>query len=150
MNNQKVLADFMYQTDFDTNCHPTSFSNSSNTKIQPKKLNISPKSLNLKLNFETISSNTFRTPKVISKSLKYGRHNHSNRVDKPLEKTFLNPIIPKYNSFHKRPSKTSKIPYLKINAQALQTNYLKSSNYPMTATSKLKYSAALDSFHFKY
>lgn len=150
MSNQKVLADFMYQTDFDANCNPTSFTNSSTNKIQPKNSKISPKSLNLKLNFETNSSNTFRTPKIISKSLKYGKHHHSSRTDKPLEKTFLNPIIPKYNSFHKRPSKTSKFPYLKINVQALQTNYLRSSNYPMSGNNKMKYSAVLDSFHFNF
>lgn len=146
----KVHADFMFQTDIDGIENPTSFSNASNNKIQSKKLNISPKSFNLKLNYESNSSYSFRTPKAIGKRIKSGKHNHGNKTDKPLEKTFLNPIIPKYGSFNKNPSKTSKFPNIKINLQALQTSYLKNSYYPMTGNNKLKYSAVLDSYHFNF
>jgi len=146
----KANADFMFQTDIDGSGNPTSFSIASNKKIQPKKLNISPKSFKLKLNYESNSSYSFRTPKAICKKLKSGEHSHGNKTEKPLEKTFLNPIIPKYGSFHKNSSKISKFPNIKINMQALKTSYLKNSYYPMTANNKLKYTAVLDSYHFNF
>ena len=98
MSATKNNVDFMYQTDFEFNNPQTAMTNNSNRsykRFQSKTLEISPKSLTLKINNDIKSTFSYRTPRCISKRIKIRSHKHNFIPEKPLAKTFINPIIPK-------------------------------------------------------
>ena len=153
MSATKNNVDFMYQTDFEFNNPQTAMTKNSNrsyNRFKSKTLEISPKSLTLKLNNDLVSNNSYRTPRSISKRIKIRSQRHNIITEKPLAKTFINPIIPKYCTFNIKEKQNPKIPEFRVKIKNFQINYMKMSNYPMTANSKLKYSAILDSFRFNF
>lgn len=146
----KKKIDYMYQTDNEISKPKTAMKNKSCARFQQNYLEISPKSLSLKINNDLKSAYPYKTPRSITRRIKIRPHKHNYLTEKPLEKTFINPIIPKNFTFHTKEKQNPQIPEFKVKIKNLHLNYIKYSNMPMTPNTRLKYSTILDSFHFNY
>ena len=150
MCDTKKIIDLMYQADNEFNKPKTAIKNKSCARFQCKALEISPKSLSLKINNDLKSTHPYKTPRSITRRIKIRPHKHNYLTEKPLAKTFINPIIPKYHSFTRKERQIPQIPEFKLKLKNLHLNYMKYCSVPMTPNTKLKYTTVLDSFHFNY
>lgn len=140
---QKVNADFMFQTDMETLQSPSNGSKYSNPiKSQAKSIEIPSKPYEMRLNYSISDSQSWlRTPKIMHKG-QFGKHLHCKIKNKPLEKTYHNPILD-----HKFSPKSLKLPHLPLSVERTKGSYLKYSRYPIAVQHKHKYITILDNFH---
>ena len=148
MQKDKGNADCMFQTDFETLQSPSNASKYSNhNKSQSKPIEISPKCYDIQFNFsESGSQYISKTPRVIYKRYHIGHHLHNLHKNKPLEKTYHNPILTK------KPKKLDssnffKLPEIKSSVEKPRGSYLKYSRCPILPQNKYKYLSILNSFH---
>ena len=137
----------MFQTDFETLQSPSQNSKgSSHIKHHKKIIEISPKSMSLRLNYSSTGSRySFKTPKLINKKFQFEHHMHGHNRNKPLEKTFHNPILPGNKSLNE--DRYLKFPDIKASNDQPKGTYLKYSRYPIIVQNRHKYLSILDNFH---
>jgi hypothetical protein len=147
IEDSRFRSDIMFQTDVD-NSQNVSLKNTFDSKFQNSSVQITPKSIHLNLdNPFNRSNNSFKSPKFLAKKSYLHHHQNRNLKTKPLEKTFYNPIIPKWEYISLSPHRRQNLPQIKSNFQKAKTKYLKYSHYPIKLTKKPKFPSILDNFY---